>query len=184
MNVSTKALRAVACAASKDTGRYAIAGVHLSAGKVEATDGRMLLRADAEMDAGEQFTPCVATTDTVKAACATVIAKRGGVVPFASNGHLSFRNDVGEVPAAKVDAEFPDTRGVVPDKDKCAFSVTIAAHLLAALAKAANEANAKGDVQSVTFGFQAKADGSLDVTAPIRVDLEGGVTGCVMAMAL
>ncbi len=189
MRIGLKALKAVSRAASKERGRYAIDGVHLTEAGLSATDGRMLLCAPHEADAlgdGEHVTPRIVALDSVKAWGADKRSKRAGWVDVASNGALTYHGDAGEaIPALAVDGNFPDVAGVIPTDDRTGFKVAFSCDLLAALCAAGKDLD--GDKPCIVLEFRRKSttEGDMiDATAGVGVRFSGSkVTGVIMPMS-
>lgn len=182
MRLLKSVLKAVGRAAGDGRGPYALAGVNMTPDGIEATDGRILMRSVAkpEPEAGEEFKPRIVDADDVAAMVRDPLSKRLGAVNIRSNGTVSYIGAAsGNMPARFLDAEFPDTKSVIPEREARPFSVCVSPAYLKLLCDAAMDV--QRDAPCITLRFDPS-----DPLASIRMDAGDGdaaILGVLMPMS-
>jgi hypothetical protein len=187
MHVRTNALKAVALAVaeSQASGGLPMAGVRVERDRLEATNGRTILRYQLP-EGAEPLSeePLIVSSESITGALRDPLPKRQGVVEIKGGAPPTFKGAAGAVPMAVLAGDW--LRGgaaeYIPAVAACPHVVDFSPEQLELIAKAALLMQREDCTVAVRFSFQAKADGSIDHGKAVRIDAGPLLTGAVMLM--
>lgn len=160
MRITREAISAVSRAASKArTTPVRVAGVLITAEKIEATNGYVLLRHTIPVEQRGGFDASkIAALDSITTALKSKVVRRDGLIVAIGTekeARPRYSSDGGPCTMEVVDLKFPDTSEIIPTDEQIGFRVTLAPGVLQAIASAASDLG--DEYPSVTLEFTRMA---------------------------